>query len=82
MVVDFFNRRQETNVSALGKAPKVQQQPGDSRSSAAQNTAVGSGARPGAGKTETMVSSPSNKRTLDRDPPAGWLGSGSKAAPQ
>ena len=37
----------------------------------------------GAGKTETMVSSPMNKRTLDRDPPSGWLGGGGgKAAPQ
>ena len=70
-------------MSALGKAPGVKQEPGDMRKSMTQNTSVGGGSRPGAGKTETMVSSPMNKRTLDRDPPSGWLGGGGgKAAPQ
>ena len=68
-------------MSALGKAP-TPMEVADKRKSAPQNTAVGSGSRPGPGKTMTPVSSPVNRRTLDRDPPAGWLGSGTAAKPQ
>ena len=46
------------------------------QSSAAQNTSVGSGSRPGNYKVDIASSAPKNARTLDRDPPAGWLGSG------
>ena len=56
--------------------------PKDSRKSAPQNTATGSGSRPGTGKTTTKVTAPMDQRKLDRDPPAGWLGSGKKAMPQ
>jgi hypothetical protein len=42
------------------------------------NTNTGSGSRPGAGTSYPIeTSSPGNWRTMDRDPPAGWLGSGS-----
>jgi hypothetical protein len=36
------------------------------QSSMPQNTAVGSGSRPGKGKTMTQTSAPSNPRTLGR----------------
>lgn len=38
---------------------------------------AGSGSRPGSVRFPTDSSAPSNPRTLDRDPPSGWLGSGS-----
>lgn len=47
------------------------------QSSATQNTSVGSGSRPGMVKMPIESSAPANPRMLDRDPPAGWLGSGS-----
>ena len=47
------------------------------QSSAAQNTSVGSGSRPGMVKMKIDSSAPANPRMLDRDPPSGWLGSGS-----
>jgi hypothetical protein len=43
------------------------------QTSAEQNTAVGSGSRPGNTKFPIESSAPSDPRTLDRDPPAGWL---------
>jgi hypothetical protein len=46
------------------------------QSSAEQNTAVGSGSRPGTTKFRIESSAPMNPRMLDRDPPMGWLGSG------
>ena len=57
---------------ALGTPPKGSDK-GDMRSSAPQSTAVGSGSRPGAAKVPIMTSAPADQRTLDRDPPAGWL---------
>jgi hypothetical protein len=61
--------------SALGSPVKgtVKAPP---QSSAMQNTAVGGGSRPGTVKMPIESSAPMNPRTLDRDPPAGWLGSG------
>jgi hypothetical protein len=56
-------------VSGTVKAPP--------QSSAKLNTSVGSGSRPGTTRMPIESSAPSNARTLDRDPPAGWLGSGS-----
>lgn len=47
------------------------------QSSAAQNTSVGSGSRPGRTMEPIESSAPADPRMLDRDPPAGWLGSGS-----
>lgn len=47
------------------------------QSSSPMHTAVGSGSRPGTVKMPIESSAPDNARTLDRDPPAGWLGSGS-----
>ncbi len=46
------------------------------QSSAAQNTAVGSGSRPGKTRFPIESSAPADPCTLDRDPPKGWLGSG------
>jgi hypothetical protein len=45
------------------------------QSSMPQNTAVGSGSRPGASKVNIDTSAPSNSRTLGREPssPSGWL---------
>lgn len=47
------------------------------QSSAKVHTAAGSGSRPGNVRMPIDSSAPSNPRMLDRDPPAGWLGSGS-----
>lgn len=47
------------------------------QSSATMNTSTGSGSRPGSVRFPIEDSAPMNPRTLDRDPPAGWLGSGS-----
>jgi hypothetical protein len=47
------------------------------QSSAKMNTDVGSGSRPGTTRMPIESSAPMNPHTLDRDPPAGWLGSGS-----
>ena len=41
------------------------------------NTNTGSGSRPGNYKFPIETSSPDNPHTMDRDPPKGWLGSGS-----
>lgn len=38
--------------------------------------AVGSGSRPGMTKFPIDSSAPADPRTLDREPPKGWLGSG------
>lgn len=59
-------------VSGTVKAPP--------QSSAQMSTSVGSGSRPGHVKVPIDSSAPSNPRTLDRDPPAGWLGSGDEKA--
>ncbi len=45
----------------------------ESGSSKPQNTSVGSGSRPGAGSVPIKTSAPKDPRTMDRDPPAGWL---------
>lgn len=50
------------------------------QSSASQNTSVGGGSRPGHVKMPIESSAPANPRTLDRSPPAGWLGSGGEKA--
>lgn len=50
------------------------------QSSASQNTAVGSGSRPGSTRFPIESSAPANPRTMDRDPPGGYLGSGSEKA--
>lgn len=42
----------------------------DSRSSAKQNTAVGSGSRPTKSSIPLEDSAPSNPKTLDRNPPS------------
>lgn len=47
------------------------------QSSRQMNTALGSGSRPGMVRMPIESSAPANPRMLDRDPPAGWLGSGS-----
>ena len=47
------------------------------QSSATQNTNAGSGSRPGSVRYPIESSAPANPRMLDRDPPSGWLGSGS-----
>jgi hypothetical protein len=59
-------------MSALGSPVKggVKAPP---QSSAPQNTAVGSGSRPGAVKMPIMTSAPANAHTMDRNPPAGYL---------
>jgi hypothetical protein len=43
------------------------------QSSAKLDTSVGSGSRPGGSKFKIDSSAPANPRTLDRDPPSGWL---------
>lgn len=47
------------------------------QSSRGVDYAVGSGSRPGMVRMPIESSAPANPRTLDRDPPGGWLGSGS-----
>lgn len=51
-----------------------------SQSSAKMDTSVGSGSRPGMTRMPIESSAPENPRMLDRDPPAGWLGSGGEKA--
>lgn len=64
-------------MSALGSPVKgtVKAPP---QSSSKLDTSVGSGSRPGNTRFPIDSSAPSNPRTLDRDPPGGWLGSGSE----
>lgn len=50
------------------------------QSSATMNTSTGSGSRPGNSKFPIESSHPMDARTLDRDPPKGWLGSGDEKA--
>lgn len=50
------------------------------QSSAKLNTSTGSGSRPGNAKFIIPTSHAMDARTLDRDPPKGWLGSGSEKA--
>lgn len=50
------------------------------QSSSKLMTSVGSGSRPGSTSFPIESSAPANPRMLDRDPPAGWLGSGSEKA--
>ena len=50
------------------------------QSSAKMDTSVGGGSRPGSVKMPIESSAPANPHTLDRDPPAGWLGSGGEKA--
>lgn len=45
---------------------------GDKRSSAPQNTAVGSGSRPNGGRIKIPTTEPKNDRTMERAP-KGWL---------
>ena len=52
------------------------------QSSATQNTSVGSGSRPGSVRMPIESSAPADPRMLDRDPPRGWLGSGSESRRQ
>jgi hypothetical protein len=61
-----------TDKSGTMKAP--------SQSSAKLMTSTGSGSRPGNSKMTIDTSAPMNPRTLDRDPPKGWLGSGDEKA--
>ena len=58
---------------ALGTKPAGSMGTGDTRSSKAQNTAVGSGSRPGAASVPIATTAPSDQRTMDRKPPAGYL---------
>lgn len=58
--------------SALGSPVKGSVAP-PAQSSAPQNTAVGSGCRPGKTKMPIESSAPSNPLTMDRNPPPGWL---------
>ncbi|HXJ61969.1 MAG TPA: hypothetical protein VNU68_35475 [Verrucomicrobiae bacterium] len=51
-----------------------------SQTSAKMDTSTGSGSRPGNTRYPIESSAPSNPRMLDRDPPAGWLGSGGEKA--
>lgn len=51
-----------------------------SQSSSKLDASVGSGSRPGHTSMPIESSAPANPRTLDRDPPAGWLGSGGEKA--
>ena len=46
------------------------------------NTAVGSGSRPGVTRMRIEDSAPGDNRTLDRNPPRGWLGSGNESRRQ
>jgi hypothetical protein len=50
----------------ISKSPTMT--PTNTGSSKPQNTAVGSGSRPTAGKTMTPTSAPENAKTLGRDP--------------
>lgn len=50
------------------------------QSSSKLNTSVGSGSRPGNAKMAIATSSPTDAYHLDRDPPKGYLGSGSEKA--
>lgn len=45
---------------------------GDKRSSAPQNTAVGSGSRPNGGRIKIPTTAPMNEHTLERAPKS-WL---------
>lgn len=53
---------------AVFRNPKVEPK-GDTRSSSPQNTSVGSGSRPHPASIPIETSEPSNKHTLDRNPP-------------
>ena len=68
--------------SALGTPSKGHGDKAPSQSSAMQNTAVGSGSRPGSVRMSIEDSAPGNNRTLDRMPPKGWLGSGNESRRQ
>lgn len=52
------------------------------QSSAKLDTSVGSGSRPGSVKMPIEDSAPMDARTLDRNPPRGWLGSGNESRRQ
>lgn len=58
---------------ALGTKPKGGEGAGDTRSSRAQDTKVGSGSRPGAASVAIETTAPENSHTMDRNPPSGWL---------
>lgn len=58
--------------NALGSPVKGSVKP-EPQTSAPQNTAVGSGCRPGNTKMPIDSSAPMNPRTMDRNPPGGWL---------
>lgn len=62
-------------MSALGSPVKGSVKAPAQRS-AEQNTSTGSGSRPGNTRYPIESSAPSNPHTMDRDPPAGALGSG------
>lgn len=64
-------------MSALGSPVKGTVK-APAQSSASQNTSTGSGSRPGSTRFPIESSAPANPRMLDRDPPKGWLGSGSE----
>lgn len=58
---------------ALGHTPKSgAKATGDSRKSAAQNTSVGSGSRPGAAKVHIETTAPTDHHHI-RKPPSGYL---------
>lgn len=59
-------------MGALGK-PVSGSVKAPAQSSASQNTSVGSGSRPGAAKIGIESSAPTDARTMDRNPPSGWL---------
>lgn len=46
---------------------------GDKGKSSPMRVDVGSGSRPNGGKIKIPNSAPMNARTLDRNPPKGWL---------
>ena len=50
------------------------------QSSSKLATSVGSGSRPGSSRFPIDTSAPMDAYTLDRDPPKGYLGSGSEKA--
>ena len=58
---------------ALGSNPADGIPAGDTRTSAAQNTSVGSGSRPGPSKIKIETSTPKDHRMIHGEPPAGWL---------
>lgn len=68
--------------SALGTPSKGHGDKAPPQSSAAMNTAVGSGSRPGVTRMRIEDSAPGDNRTLDRNPPRGWLGSGNESRRQ